>query len=226
MSQPDQLNKFAHWLAAYDRHLSSYRDQPINLLTVGTGSGANLTIWQNYFGESAKISTLAQEASVTNDGIEVIVVDPTVAQSYTAVQEQLGTIDVLVVGTGFGAGVQQLAFEQLYLQLAPKGICICEDLHQQDSSLRSRSKDFVDRLNAWHSRQDDFVVNEFTQTTYSLHYYAGMLVIQRRPMQASNNLEIGKKTVSHGLEKVSSKYWRREVVHILVGKVRKLFGLK
>ena len=41
------------------------------------------------------------------------------------------------------------------------------------------AKALADQLNAWHSREPDFVVDEFTRTTRSMHFYDSMVVFER-----------------------------------------------
>lgn len=50
---------------------------------------------------------------------------------------------------------------------------------------------FIDRINAWHSREEQLIVEEFTRTTNSIHYYDSILVIQKaKRKQPYNELEV------------------------------------
>ncbi len=52
--------------------------------------------------------------------------------------------------------------------------------YKQFSTFIEYSKDFIDAINAWHSRDQNLLsVSEFTKTATSLHYYDNVLVIEK-----------------------------------------------
>ena len=53
------------------------------------------------------------------------------------------------------------------------------------------SKDLIDQLNAWHSKQSAFKIDKFTKTVYSLHYYDSVVVIEKKPIQPPVSLTSG-----------------------------------
>ena len=91
---------------------------------------------------------------------------------------------------------QQIAtFEELFAHISENGVYICEDLHtsywpkvgggyKRHGTFIEYSKDFVDYVNAWHSKSPRLQPNEFTRMSYSLHYYDSVLVIEKRLMTA------------------------------------------
>jgi len=83
---------------------------------------------------------------------------------------------------------------ELYPHISENGVYLCEDLHTSywkefGGGYKNRysyiefSKDLIDGLNAWHSRDEEsFRVSDFTRTAYSMHYYDSVLVIEKRKM--------------------------------------------
>lgn len=72
------------------------------------------------------------------------------------------------------------------------GIYLCEDLctnywpghfgggYKKSDTFIEYSKSLIDQLNAWYSREDCFNVDDFSRNAFSLHYYNGVLVIEKR----------------------------------------------
>jgi hypothetical protein len=73
------------------------------------------------------------------------------------------------------------------------GVYLIEDLHtsywkrwgggyRKRASFIEYSKNFIDQLNAWHSREPRRLrPSDFTRSVDSLHYYDSVLVIEKRP---------------------------------------------
>ena len=54
--------------------------------------------------------------------------------------------------------------------------------YKNKNSFIEYSKNFIDKINAWHSRTDELPVTNFTKTAKSLHYYDSILVIEKSPI--------------------------------------------
>ena len=51
---------------------------------------------------------------------------------------------------------------------------------------------FIDKLNAWHSREPDrLTVDAFTRSVHSAHYYDSVVVLEKRPMEAPSHRRVG-----------------------------------
>ena len=100
---------------------------------------------------------------------------------------------------------QQIAsFEELYPHLQPHGIYMCEDIHTSyaphyDGGLRRAgtfieyAKNLVDRLYAWYSHEPErFAVDALTRSTYALHFYDSILVVEKRPIEPPQQSLTGK----------------------------------
>jgi hypothetical protein len=98
-------------------------------------------------------------------------------------------------------------FEALYPHISPNGIYVCEDMHTSykkgygggyghPGSFVEYSKKFVDALHAWHF--EDAAkngVSDFTKSTYGLHFYDSILVIEKRPISPPVSRKTGQRTL-------------------------------
>jgi hypothetical protein len=123
-------------------------------------------------------------------------------------------------------------FEELFPCIDSNGIYLCEDLHtsywsefgggyRAPGTFIEYSKNFIDYIHAWHSRQTDLLhVTEFTKAVHSLHYYNSILVIEKRPTEKPFHLKTGKRVIpSFGtsfLGKLTG--WLRQVIDRLTGR--------
>ena len=49
------IHKWDHYFDVYERYLSSYRGQQVNLLEIGISHGGSIQLWKKYFGPKAHI---------------------------------------------------------------------------------------------------------------------------------------------------------------------------
>jgi hypothetical protein len=101
-------------------------------------------------------------------------------------------------------GQQIASFEELYPHIQPNGLYLCEDMHtsvaprfgggyRREGTFLEYSKGLVDRLCAWYSFEPDrFAVDALTRSTYALHFYDSVLVIEKRPIEPPRHSKIGK----------------------------------
>ncbi len=54
------------------------------------------------------------------------------------------------------------------------------------------AKGLADQLNAWHSREEGFAVDEFTRTTRSMHFYDSIVVFERGPVVKPHDEKTGR----------------------------------
>jgi hypothetical protein len=116
-------------------------------------------------------------------------------------------IDILIDDGGHTMQQQIATYEELFPHIDPNGVYLCEDLHtsywpeygggyNHRGTFVEYSKKFIDHINAWHATEgSQLQVTEFTKSAYSLHYYDSVLVIERRPVERSQNLMIGTASV-------------------------------
>ena len=110
-------------------------------------------------------------------------------------------------------------FEELFSHIDKEGVYLCEDLHtsywpkwgggcKKRGSFIEYSKDFIDWINAWHSREPKKLsVSEFTRSVRSLHYYDSVLVIEKMPIDEPTELKTGSASIPD--YKPPKKFYKR-----------------
>ena len=100
-------------------------------------------------------------------------------------------------------------FEELFYCIDKNGVNLCEDMHtsywpefgggyKKEDTFAEYSKNYIDFLNAWHSRHEDLIVSDFSMSAHSMHYYDSVLVIEKRPLEKPYHQQTGAPTL-HGM---------------------------
>jgi limonene-1,2-epoxide hydrolase len=204
------IHKWNHYFEIYDRHFSRFRGKPVQLVEFGVSQGGSLRMWRDYFGPQAMIVGVdinEQCRRFEESGVRIEIGDQGDRAFLRKLAETLPAIDILIDDGGHTMEQQIRTFEQLFAKVAPTGVYLVEDLHtsywadwgggvRRKGTFIEYSKDFIDRIHAWHSRQPDkLAVSEFTRTVHSLHYYDSILVIEKRPMDPPTHERIGQATI-------------------------------
>jgi hypothetical protein len=204
------IDKWPHYFEIYDRHLSRYRGTDVHLVEIGVYQGGSLQMWKDYFGPAARIYGVDINPhckQLEEENISIIIGDQSDRRFLQRVASEIPRIDILIDDGGHLMKQQIATFEELFPRVDAHGVYLCEDMHtsywkeygggyRRSGTFIEYSKEFVDRLHGWHSRQPErFGVSEFTRTTFSLHYYDSVLVIEKRPREAPFDLQTGQATV-------------------------------
>jgi hypothetical protein len=102
-------------------------------------------------------------------------------------------------------GQQIATFEEMYPLIRDGGVLLMEDLHtnywekygggyQQPQTFIEYAKNLVDQLNAWHSHEPGFQVDEFTRTTQSIHFYDSVVVFEKGAREKPHAEKTGHRT--------------------------------
>src|SRR5690606_4759619 len=97
---------------------------------------------------------------------------------------------------------QIVTFEILFDHVRDDGVYLCEDLHtsywpkfgggyKREGTFIEYSKNFIDQLNAYHSKQRGLKVNKFTKNVDSIHYYDSILVLEKKERRKPYDEETG-----------------------------------
>lgn len=204
------IHKWLHYFEVYERHLSRFRGTEVNVVEIGVYQGGSLQMWKHYFGERARIWGVdinPDVAQFEEDRIRIIIGDQADRELLQALSDAVPRIDVLIDDGGHTMLQQRTTMEELFPKIDANGVYICEDLHTSywaefggghldPRSFIEFSKNYIDRLNAWHSQDlRSLSVSEFTRTAHSMHYYNSMLVIEKRPMEEPSDRRIGERTL-------------------------------
>lgn len=190
------IHKWIHYFDIYDFWFNKYKNKPIVILEIGVYQGGSLNMWRDYFGQEAQIfaidiNPLCKQFESKNTKIFIGSQEDKEFLAY--VKTQVPKFDILIDDGGHTMNQQIVSFEEMYDHIKDDGLYLCEDLHtsywknygggyKKSNSFIEYSKNFIDSINAWHSTDSRLKLNSFTKSTYSLHYYDSILVIQKRLM--------------------------------------------
>lgn len=208
------LSKWLHYFEIYDRHFSKYRGKDITIVEIGIFKGGSLQMWKDYFGDKCKIIGVDIDPrckQFEEEQIEVMIGSQEDPIFLEELKRKVPKIDILIDDGGHTMNQQIVTFESLFSHISEDGVYLCEDLHtsyweeygggyKRENSYIEYSKNFVDYINAWHSRNNNLRINSFTKTVHSLHYYDSVLVIEKREMRKP--ISLLKK------ENVNTIYWQ------------------
>lgn len=151
-------------------------------------------MWRDYFGDQAQIfaidiNPLCKQFETKNTKIFIGSQDD--REFLRELKSEVPKFDIVIDDGGHTMRQQIVSFEELYEHVKDDGLYLCEDLHtsywenygggyKKRNSFIEYSKNLIDSINAWHSKEKSLQVSTFTKTTDSLHYYDSVLVIHKR----------------------------------------------
>ena len=208
-NEENYLHKWKHYFDIYDKHFSRFRNQEVHLLEIGVSHGGSLQMWKDYFGHKAKIYGVDINPDckkLEEEQISIFIGSQEDRLFLRSLKNVIPKVDILIDDGGHTMKQQITTFEELYGHIKPDGVYLCEDLHtsyrrkwgggyKRKGSFIEYSKNFIDYINAWHSNSGKLKVTEFTKTTYSLHYYLSILVIEKKTIETPADLRTGKRTI-------------------------------
>jgi len=204
------IHKWQHYFEIYDRHFARFRGTDVHLVEFGVSQGGSLQMWKNYFGPKAKIFGVDINPhckQVAEAQIEIFIGDQADRNFLKSLTTQIPRMDILIDDGGHTMEQQINTFEELFPQVDPHGIYVCEDLHtsywpeynggyQKPGTFIEYSKSFIDYIHAWHSAQPrQLAVSNFTKSAFSLHYYDSVLVIEKQPREKPFHRQTGARGV-------------------------------
>ena len=189
------ITKWHHYFDVYERHFSKYRGKEIVLLEIGTFNGGSLQMWKSYFGDKAKIYGMDINPNckqAEEENITILIGSQSDRKFLRNAIKDIPPIDILIDDGGHTMLQQIVSFEELFDHIKPDGLYLCEDVHtsywkgyggghKRVGTFIEYSKNFIDKLNAYHSRQKSLPVSSFTRSVDSIHYYDSIVVIEKRP---------------------------------------------
>lgn len=190
------VDKWMHYFNIYEFWFKKYKNTPVVILEIGVFQGGSLKMWRDYFGVEAiiygiDINPMCKQFETKNT--KIFIGSQEDEKFLEHVKNQIPKLDILIDDGGHSMNQQITSFKSLFGHIKDDGIYLCEDLHtsywknygggfKNKNSFIEFSKGFIDKINAWHSRDKGFKIDDFTKTTASLHYYPSVLVIQKMLM--------------------------------------------
>jgi cephalosporin hydroxylase len=190
------ITKWTQYFDIYDTHFSKFRNKEIVILEIGVWKGGSLLMWEDYFGENAKIYGIDNDANCQNivegKNIKIIIGSQSDREFLRELKTQIPKIDILIDDGGHRMEEQIITFEELYDHIKDGGIYLCEDLHtsynknyggglENPNSFIEYSKKLIDKLNAFSALiPNELPITKFTTHTNSIHYYDSVIVIEKK----------------------------------------------
>jgi cephalosporin hydroxylase len=221
------IDKWVHYFDVYDRHFSRFRNQPIVIVEIGVSEGGSLQMWKDYFGPQAVIYGIDVNPhckAFEEENIHIFIGSQADRTFLREIKTKIPPIDILIDDGGHEMFQQIISFEELFGHIKADGVYLCEDTHtsywpRYKGGLKRRgtfmeySKNFVDYINAWHSKQKSFQVTDFTRSVNSVHFYDSIVVVERKPRQAPYSEKTGTPSLPVTIQKPSAykklKTWFR-----------------
>jgi hypothetical protein len=203
-----RVNKWKHYFEIYDRHFSRFRDRDITLLEIGLGGGGSLELWRKYFGPKARIVGLDINPACKSfeaAGTQVFIGSQGDPQFLESMAAAIGPIDILIDDGSHIFEHQLTTFRTLFPHIQADGIYVCEDLCtsyskeefgggvRQPGTFMEFTKELIDEMNAWFWREGvEKEPGAFAATVHGMHFYATLLVIEKRAMPSPLITPVGK----------------------------------
>jgi hypothetical protein len=177
-------------------------------MEIGVFLGGSLQMWHDYFGPGCRVYAVDIDTrckAFEDERTRIFIGDQADRKFLAQLRREVPRVDILIDDGGHTMNQQVTAFEELFQHVADRGIYLCEDLHtsyweefggsyREPASYIEFSKTLIDQLNAWHSREPEWLkVDDFTRTACSMHYYDSVLVIEKRPMAPPSKIRSGRR---------------------------------
>jgi cephalosporin hydroxylase len=195
--------KWRHYFEVYHRHFAKFRERSPVVVEIGVAMGGSLAMWHHYFGPGTRVVGIDVDPACRQfaaPDTKIMIGDQGDPAFLASVRDEVPRIDILIDDGGHTM-VQQIAtFELLYPHVHAEGVYVCEDTHtslwpqfgggyRRDGTFLELAKGFIDRLHAWHSEEPGtLAVDAFTTSTFGVHFYDSIVVIEKRPMTPPQQL--------------------------------------
>ncbi len=187
------IHKCMHYFGIYETYFSKYRGKELVLLEIGVSHGGSLQMWKHYFGDKIKIYGLdinPECKKFEEENVKIFIGSQSDRDFLRKTISQIPPIDILIDDGGHGMQQQIITFEEMFGHVKKDGIYICEDLHtsywlnyggghKRHGTFVEYSKNLIDKINAQYSEQGSLHADSFTKSIRGLHFYNGILVIEK-----------------------------------------------
>lgn len=187
------LSKWKHYFAIYERHLAPYRHRPVRMLEIGVDKGGSLQMWKHYLGPQAEIVGVDIDPVCKNFAEERIAIeigDQADAEFWSSFKKKYPPFDIILDDGGHTMEQQITSLDCLFEHVVDGGVYLVEDLCTSywvgyggglgnEFSFIEHSKSLVDKLNVQYAAHFGVKADDFANQLGGLHFYTGMLVLDR-----------------------------------------------
>lgn len=203
------IHKWIHYFDIYERHFQQFVGKEVKIIEFGVFHGGSLQMWKHYFGPKATIIGVDINPAckkLEEEQITVEIGDQEDRAFLQSLADKYGPFDLVIDDGGHTMGQQIATFEMLYSAVQAHGVYLVEDLltsyrvqppfdagYKNPGTFIEYAKNFIDKLHAWHTQEPEvFAVDAFTRSTFGLHFYDSVLVIEKRPIEKPYHIKTGK----------------------------------
>jgi hypothetical protein len=191
-----RIEKWHHYFDIYHRHFARFRGRCPVVVEIGVFHGGSLQMWHHYFCPGTRVVGIDIDPrcrQFEDEATTILIGDQSDRRFLAEVRARVPHIDILIDDGGHTMAQQITTFEELYPHVQPDGIYLCEDIHtsfmpefgggyRREGTFLEYGKALVDRLHGLYSQDHAALTgDEFTRTTYGLHFYDSVLVIEKSP---------------------------------------------
>lgn len=187
-------DKWYPYFHAYEKHLSKFRNQEVNLLEIGIKKGGSLELWYRYLGNKARIHGVDNSNHVLDlkydFPIDIEVGDQEDLSFWQNYVKTRKNFDIIIDDGGHTMNQQKNTLLSLFPRLNYEGVYIIEDTHTsywseyyngglcKEGTFIEMSKTFVDILHSRHIKNQKISSNRFHGLS-SVTFYDSMVVLEK-----------------------------------------------
>ena len=234
------INKYNHYFDVYERHFNKYRGKKATIVEIGVFQGGSLQMWRDYFGNEATIWGLDIDPDckkLEENDTHILIGSQEDPNFLNSILEKIGPIDILIDDGGHTQNQQIVSFEVLFKHIKEDGVYLCEDVHtsymnvyggghQRKGTYIEYTKNLIDKVNAHHSEESSLVVDDFTRSANSIHFYDSIVVIEKAKMVSPSSKMTGHRSFEYIA--VKKTFFEKVQYHALIriNKFLRIFKLK
>lgn len=201
------IHKPLRYFDLYERTFSKFRGKDINLLEIGVQNGGSTKMWKYYFSKvnpKAKVNIYGVDIdercrSIEEDGIKIFIGSQSDRNFLRKLKSEIPKVDILIDDGGHTMEQQIVTFEEMFDHIKDDGVYWCEDIgtsyfkeygggYNNPNSYIEFTKKLIDSLNAYYSQDSNLKPNNFTNSTYGIHYYNCVVVIEKKKRDEIYNI--------------------------------------
>jgi hypothetical protein len=197
------IHKWLHYLEAYDKNFSRYRNTSVKMLEIGVFQGGSLELWREYFGPQATIFGVDIDpecANRVNEPNQVRIGSQDDAAFLVQVVEEMGAPDIILDDGSHVSRHQLASFSILFPLLKDGGLYVIEDLHtaywpgfyeggyRRSNTAIGLIKQIIDDLHSWyHERPTSTPAKEEIS---AIHVYDSIVFVEKKKKIAPRHIMV------------------------------------